>query len=100
MIAIGRDLPNVDLVEMVRMLGRPSPSNIGDGARPTPRAGGRPSPSQRREGPTNAVPKTQLTGVENLVPLLLREPDMLGDPVLHVASLNRLTILERLQDGT
>src|SRR6185312_3071017 len=45
------------------------------------------------------VPKAQLTGVEHLTPLVLREPEVLGDPVLDVAGLDRLPVPEDLEDG-
>jgi hypothetical protein len=46
MIAISRDLPKVNLVKAVRVLGKQAPPNISDGVRPAPRAGERPCPGE------------------------------------------------------
>ena len=99
MVAIGGDLPKIDLIKTVRVLGKQSTPDLSDVVRSAPRAGKRPCPGQRRDSPINAVSKALLTGIEDLIPLLVGEPDVLRDPVLDFAGLSRLTIPKHLQHG-
>ncbi len=62
-------------------------------------AGGRAPLHGRETKQPNRYGSESAAGVEHLTPLVLREPDVLGDPVRDVAGLDRLPVPEDLKDG-
>jgi len=81
------------------MLLQQGPSALGDDVLPLPWAFDRPGPGQPRQGPTNSVVRLRLAGLQQLGSLVLGQPDVVGDEVLHLAPTADLAVGEHPEDG-